>query len=239
MKYALLTAFVLSMLIGSAQDVIKDANAQQRTVGSFTKIKVSNAFDVYLSQGNETGVVVSASETEFRDRIKTSVSNGTLQVQFESDGNFWKKWKNHKMNLKVYISFKELETLTVGGACNVHVMNAINADDLKINLSGASDMKGKLAVKNLMVDISGASDFTVSGAADKLKISASGASDFKGFDLAVATCDADASGASSVQVTVNKSLTAQASGASDIAYKGDGSVLNIKTSGASSIKKRS
>jgi len=38
---------------------------------------------------------------------------------------------------------------------------------------------------------------------------------------------------------VNKELSARASGASDIHYKGDGLIREIKTSGASNISKRS
>ena len=108
-----------------------------------------------------------------------------------------------------------------------------------MNLSGASDLKGKLDVKKLDVDISGASDLSVSGTVSKLNIEASGASDFKGYDLVTETCNVTASGASSIQITVNKELSAQASGASDVRYKGDGVIREIKSSGASSVSKKS
>jgi len=52
-------------------------------------------------------------------------------------------------------------------------------------------------------------------------------------------CDVTASGASGVQITVNKELSAKVSGASDINYKGAGLIRDLKSTGASSIKKRS
>ena len=61
----------------------------------------------------------------------------------------------------------------------------------------------------------------------------------KGFDLAVDYCDAHASGASTINITVNKELSAHASGASDVHYKGNGLIREIKTSGASNVSKRS
>ena len=89
----------------------------------------------------------------------------------------------------------------------------------------------------LNVDISGASDMTVSGSASKLDVEVSGASKFKGDDFATDYCDARASGASDIKITVNKELSAHANGASDIRYKGTGKITDIKTSGASSISK--
>jgi len=42
-----------------------------------------------------------------------------------------------------------------------------------------------------------------------------------------------------VYITINKELTAEASGGSDVFYKGDGTIREVKSSGSSSIKKTS
>jgi len=239
MKYLFIYLFLFISVYVSAQDVIKDPNAQPRSVESFTKIKVSNAFDIYLVQGDEAALAVSASNSEFRDKIKTYVQSGTLHIEFNGDKSFWNSLKGHKMDLKAYISFKSLEDLNVSGACNLNLVDNISVEKLNIHLSGASDLKGKINARFLDIKLSGASDVRLSGVAENLKVSVSGASDFKGYELASNYCVADASGASSVQITVNKELNAKASGASDISYKGTGSITEIKTSGASDIKKRS
>ena len=88
-------------------------------------------------------------------------------------------------------------------------------------------------------DISGASDATISGNAAELNVEASGASDFKGFDMTVNYCNAEASGASSVNITVNKELSAKASGASSVRFKGEGLIRDIKTSGSSNVTRKS
>jgi hypothetical protein len=228
--------FSLSVL---AQEKMNDPNVEKRDVKNFHAIKVSNAFDVYITQGNEEALAVSASESEYRDRIKTSVDNGVLKIWFDNEKKFWKGFSGNRMKLKAYISFKDIDRLDIKGACNVNIVGAIKTDDLNIDLSGASDMHGELDVKNLTVDLSGASDMKVSGTVSKMKIGVSGASDFKGFDLVTDYCEAEASGASGVKITVNKELSARASGASDVGYKGDGVIRNIHTSGASSISKKS
>jgi hypothetical protein len=232
---------LLAVLVSSvhAQKTINDANAEQRQLSGFHAIRISNAFDVYITQGNEDAVAVSASNSEYRERIKTSVDNGVLVIRFEEDKKFWKGWNSDKQKLKAYISVKKLDKLSVSGACDVFMEEGISAEDLTIIFSGASDLKGKVNAKNLFVDINGASDITLSGNAVNLKVEASGASDFKGFELVTNYCDAKATGASSVSITVNKELTANATGASDIRFKGEGLIRDIKTSGASSVSRKS
>ncbi|HET6993867.1 MAG TPA: hypothetical protein VFI06_02740, partial [Chitinophagaceae bacterium] len=74
-KFIFLLSLVTTVMTVSAQKVVKDANAEKRNVSGYHAISVSNGIDLYLSQGSES-VAVSASETKYRDRIKTEVKNG-------------------------------------------------------------------------------------------------------------------------------------------------------------------
>lgn len=240
MKRIFTVLFLAAIATGLyAQKTINDPMAEVRPLSAFKAIKISNSFDVYITQGNTEAVAVSASTVEYRNKIETKVENGTLVIRFDDDKKFWKNWNSNKTKLKAYISVKDLEKLSVSGACDVFMEEGISADDLTIQLSGASDLKGKVNVKRLNVDISGASDMTITGVAPTLKIEASGASDFKGFELATNFCDAKATGASSVSITVNKELSAHASGASSVRFKGEGLIREIKTSGASNVTRKS
>ncbi|HRO45094.1 head GIN domain-containing protein [Agriterribacter sp.] len=240
MKRILLLA--LCGIIGfaaNAQDekvFVNDRNAQPRNVaGSFSAISVAGSIDLYLSQSDEEVVVVSAAETKYRDRIVTEVINGELKIYYNDKGL---QWSSGNKKLKAYVSFKTIQKLTASGASDVYVNGVVKADALKINLSGSSDFKGAVDVNHLSLDQSGSSDSRISGRTANLKIEVSGASDVKGYDLAADYCEASASGASDIQITVTKELTATASGASDIYYKGQGITRNIKSSGASSVARR-
>lgn len=233
-------SFVLAIAvfsIATAQKTINDPGAVKVNVASFHGIHVSNAFDVYLTQGNEDGLAISASEERYRDNIKTEVKNGVLYISYDGKGL---RFNGGKMRLKAYVSFKNLDEIKASGACDLYVIGDMRVDELLVDLSGASDMKGiNLKINKLTVSISGASDMKISGIASQLKIDAGGASDFKGYDLATDYCDAFASGASSIQITVNKELSAKASGASDVHYKGNAIIRELKSSGASTVSKRS
>lgn len=218
---------------GLCAQQVNDPNAEIREAKNYHGISVSNAFNVYLTQSNEEAVAVSAADTKDREMITVEVKEGTLYIGLNKN---W-KWNTGNKKLKAYISFKQIDKLSVSGACDVFISGTLKSDDLTIKQSGASDLKGKLEVKKLSVDLSGASDITVTGTASQLSVEASGASDFKGFDLVTETCDARASGASDIKITVNKELSAQASGASDIRYKGEGLIRDLKTGGASSVSR--
>ena len=222
-------------VLGLNGQQINDPNAQVREAKGYNAISVSSAFDVYLTQGNAEAVAVSASEPKFRDRIVVEVKDATLIIKYESEGKFWNKGDK---KLKAYISFKDIEKLNISGACDVFINGQIKAKDLRIRQSGASDLKGKLEVSGTLdIDLSGASDMQLTGSAANVTIDASGACAFKGYDLVTETCNAKASGASDIKITVNKELSAQATGASDVHYKGNGVIRELKSSGSSSVSK--
>ncbi len=64
----LLLSLFLGLIIHAQQ--VNDPNAEVREAKGYHGIKVSNAFDVYLTQSAEEGVAVSASETKYRERIE-------------------------------------------------------------------------------------------------------------------------------------------------------------------------
>ena len=225
-------AGIFFSFILSAQK-INDPNAEVREAKNFHAIKLSSAFDVYITQSNEESVAVSASEVKYRDEIEVKVEGGVLVIGLKKN-NLLKRM-NGKWKLKAYISFKNIDKLDVSGACDIYVQGQIKEDNLKLILSGASDLKGDFEVSKMDIDLSGASDMTVKGITSNLKIEASGASSFKGYDFKTDYCDAEASGASSIQITVNKELSARASGRSDLRYQGEGLIRDIKTSGLSSV----
>lgn len=218
------------------KNVVVDANAEVRKASGFSAIELSGAIDLYLSQGTEEAVAISASSDEIKARIRTEVKGNTLHIYFDGKGLNWKTWGNNKM--KAYVTFRKLNRLESSGACNIKTTDAIKTEELTVELSGASDFTGEVAVTKLKLNLSGASNMRVSGAAASTSIDASGACVVRGYDLKTDMCKIDASGASNIYVTVNKELNAGASGGSNISYKGAGIIRDISSSGGASIKRR-
>lgn len=224
----------MTVMAAGAQKTVYDQNAEVRPVTSFHAVQISHAFDVVITQGAEEALAVSSTNKEDIQYIRTAVENGVLKIWQADDKKWWPK--NRK--LKAYISVKNLDAIRAGGATDIKIDGGLKAGNLKLNLSGASDLSGQLHVsQRLELHLSGASDVTITGSADNISIDASGASEVKAYDFKANTCSVDASGASGVQITVDKELSAKLSGASYVNYRGAGLIRDIKTSGASNIRK--
>ncbi|HEY4112142.1 head GIN domain-containing protein [Puia sp.] len=234
----LLSLFTLAALFSVAQDgkVINDKNAQKRNVQGFHAIEISSGIDLYLNQGNEEAVAVSAADTEDRDRITTEVSGGTLRIYIDNQNLHW-LLRTHR-RLRAYVSCKQLDQLSAHGGSDVYIQDGIHADNLKVQLSGGSDLRGKFTVGDLAITQSGGADAYVSGTAGTLYVHTSGGSDYHGYDLAADNCQVEASGGSDAYLTVNKQLRARASGGSDVHYKGQGAVVESSASGSGSVSRR-
>lgn len=236
MKKLLFGLFITAAIGANAQKTINDPNAEARTVSSFHALNISNAFDVVLTQGDEEGLAVSSNLKDDISKIKTTVENGVLRIWFDDNNKWWPK--NRK--LKAYISVKSVDQIKASGASDINIEGGLKVPALKLDMSGASDLEGVLTIAGeLLVRLSGASDITISGAADKMSIDASGASDVKAYDFTTNTCSVDASGASSIRITADKEMSVKLSGASSVSYKGNATIRDIKTSGASSISRKS
>ena len=239
MKQLIVTSLLCVCLITifgqNEKSLVVDGNVAVRSVKNFTGIEVSGAIDLFISQGNEEAVAVSASTDEIRDRIKTELSNGILRIYFDSKGINWKRWSNNKM--KAYVTYKVLDKLEASGACNVKTADPIKQKELKIEMSGASDFLGEVVIGKLTIGASGASNIKISGTAENTFLEVHGACNIKGYDLKTDMCKVDASGASNVRITVNKELDAHASGGSSVYFKGAGLVRDISSSGGASVKR--
>lgn len=236
MKQLVFVFYLLSVTaLVHAQKIINDPNAEPRKVGSFAGIDVSGGIDIYISAGDEA-IAVSASRQEYRERIRTEVENGILKIWYDSK---WGISINGNKNLKAYVSYKTLKSLEASGGSDITSEGTIAGNELILRVSGGSDFKGAVEITKLSVRQSGGSDVKVSGRAGTLNVDASGGSDFKGYDLTADVCDLEASGASDIEVSANRELSARASGASEIHYKGAPNVKEAKASGASTVKSRS
>ena len=235
-RFILLILIITTTFFAKAQNVVYDENAEVRTVGNFNSIEASGAVFLYLSQGSTSAIAVSAGDEKYNNKIKTEVKNGILKISVE--GGVWNgfNWTNRK--LRAYVTVTDLNSLDVSGASYVSISGTLKSDDLKLDISGASEIKGIINVNRLNMDISGASESKLAGTVKESDIEASGAAKVNNYSLVIDKCKASSSGASSIKVTVNNELNADASGGSNIYYKGAGIGKVLNTSAGASIKNR-
>jgi hypothetical protein len=146
MKQRFLLLLAVSIISFSAcaqnEKVINDANVQSRSVGSFHAIRIEDGVDLYLTQGSQEAVAVSAGNEEYRDNIVTKVENGVLHIYYGEKSGFNITWKNRK--LRAYISAKAIDEIKASGGSDVIIQGTLSATKLSFDLSGGSDFVGEV-----------------------------------------------------------------------------------------------
>ena len=133
-------------------------------------------------------------------------------------------------------TLSDADGIDLSGASKVY-LRSFKANNMTIDLSGASYLEGELDVTDVVVDLSGASSVTLRGKALDLKADLGGASSLTANKLITDTVDIDAGGASKASVYGNIDMDLEASGASRIYYSGPGNVSKYR-GGGSRIRKQ-
>lgn len=232
----LLFLFLMAGFTASAQKIVNDENAVKREVKNFHAIKVSDGIDLYLSQGNEEAVAVSASEPKYREKIITEVENGVLKIYYDRESN-WYSNNSDRKKLKAYVSFKTLDMLKGNAGADISMDGELKSDKLDVELSSGASFTGKVDIAKLSVDQSSGSGSNFTGKASILTVETSSGAVFRGYDLESDFCNAKASSGGSVRVTVNKELSAKASSGGGIHYKGGGVIKDVDTGSGGSVSR--
>jgi phage shock protein PspC (stress-responsive transcriptional regulator) len=186
---------------------------QARTYEAFTAIEVSNNIEVEITNDSLSQLVINAPEN-ILDKVTTEFADGRLKIYTEQ----------FMINapIKVRVSAQTLDYIEGSGASQIKTKSVLKSNNLMLKLSGASQAYLDFDVTgNTEVDLSGASKAELKGTSNYVKIDASGASKFEGESFLANDSEADASGASKIDVFARRSLNADASGASEINCTGN------------------
>ena len=232
MKKTLVILSLCALFFGCTKDWGTPATRNYPINGAYTKLDVSNAFDVTVSD-QVTDVVVTVGELA-HDRVVVRVVDGELQIGFKPNTNYSGK-------ATAVIPAAVLRKLDLSGASSF--TGDLRGDDVDIELSGASTYRGTVEATELDIDLSGASDAIISGVCQtKMEIDLSGASTLKAADLSAMSVSGEMSGASDADVTVCSALNVELSGASTLTYGTSSEEchpnVNCPASGGSVVKPR-
>ena len=269
----LITAVFLTgcdVIFKSSQDGEKGSgNLETRTYEftDFTKVDIGHAFRYEIERSDSYSISITTDDNIF-EHIEVEQDGQTLKIGLEPLLSF------RSITLEASITMPRLTglessgatrgtisgfssgdvlDLTVSGASRVELVD-ITTGDIEGNISGASNLTGKLTAGNIDMEISGASDIDcdlqagdveldISGASkvdfngsgSDLLVDASGASRIRLGDYSVVNANIKMSGASTCNIDVSGSIDVDLSGASKLEYTGQPVLGSISLSGGSQI----
>ncbi|MCC9136282.1 GIN domain-containing protein [Pontibacter silvestris] len=222
--------------IGSSVLLDEDAyssNSETFNFNDFEEITVSGPYHVQLKQGDNYSIRVRGERSDLR-RLKIDQDENELNIGYtEKSINLF----DNREPILVQITAPNIRKIDLSGAIKADVGN-LTANDLEVNLSGATKAVIDVRVQNLKVDIAGASASSFTGTTETLELDASGACKIEAEELRANSVDIEVSGVAVANVYATNTLRANASGASKIEYRGTPANVTIDTSGPSKISRR-
>lgn len=209
---------------------VQAQESQERNVGSFTGIKVSEGIDVYLKKGAREGVRVEASGTQL-DNVITEVSGSYLKIHLRS-GNI-----RGKVNVRVYVSYTRLNKLYASSAGNIFADGVLHGDDLELQCSSAGNIEIEVDARTIEASASSAGQIELRGRTKSFEGDVSSAGQINAYDLDSDEADARASSAGQIRLSVESSLNADASSGGSIRFRGNPTRSMTNSSSGGSVKK--
>ena len=144
---------------------------------SFTKVHISGALYVELSQGKACSILIEP-ETA-KDQVQVEIQNGTLYLKNTPQ----KKERKEKVVIRVCV--QDLVELHMSGATSLMSPHQLGLDQLSLDLAGASNASLNLKASKLKGDFSGASNVEIAGTCESVDLDISGAAQARLADLSV------------------------------------------------------
>jgi hypothetical protein len=187
-------------------------------IADFNKIRVYNAPELYIIQGDTQSVVVEAEDNMFQALLfHIDPFEKRLFIDFDE------VCVDDIDHFKIFITVDTLKELDLKGGGEVWVQGTMTTERLDILISGTVDVNiNYLKASLLRTDISGAGTVRVSNGdtLSKHSFNASGLGSFFGFGMPTRKMEVTVSGGSAIQSTVSDTLDVSISGTADVYYKG-------------------
>jgi hypothetical protein len=203
---------------------------KERNTEPFTGVRVSSGIDIFLKQGNNESLSVEADEN-LQEYILTEVRNGVLNVYTEVN-------IREAERKRVYVTMKEVNSIHTTSAGDVFGETPVKSDRLELSASSAGNIKLEAYAKEIRVNISSSGDVSLTGEVDNLEADLSSAGDLNANELKAREADISVSSAGNADINVSEKITARASSAGDINYRGNPKYVDAHSSSAGGIHKR-
>lgn len=238
--------FILGLLflLVSAPIYAQVNNYDVMNIVDFHSISVNSAYTVYVKQSNKEEVRVEA-EKEIYELTEITVEEGVLHINIKKDDSqtsksIWQKIDNIKLlpTLKVYVSIKDVQKLSVNGSGKLITENSIASDKLSLLVAGKGSMEVDIKSDQVDAKLIGPGNLSIKGYAGTMNIENSGAGNIDAFDFEVQNVTANLYGLGSMKINVSDKLDAKIYGSGNMLVKGATKEIVKKEYGSGMVERK-
>jgi hypothetical protein len=162
----------------TGQVIVGSGKSETRTydLKDFTAVEVNGPFRVELKQGNDFRVAVTADDNLF-EHLQVEKDGSKLRIGFKGKNVCIQLSHDHP--LKAAVTLPVLEALRLNGAVQA-TADGFRADrPLRLDLNGASRLKGSVRAADVTINANGASVVSLAGSGQNIRVRSNGASQLR------------------------------------------------------------
>lgn len=222
---------VISLFLGTCGLNFKRGNGNIETTefetGNFQKIYVGGNYELKMIPAKVCRVVIETDENLFR-YINVEHYEETLNIN-----NVHNLKSSRGIFIEVY--YTDLEQIYSTGTSKIGHEGIIEAEELRINLSGAGAIDLDIDTKSVKIEMSGAGVIILAGNTDLQETHISGAGGLMAEELQSKECDIHLGGIGGANVFVTEKLEASITGIGGIQYSGNPQLIEKQITGLGKI----
>lgn len=226
--------FMLFILISASaanSSVIVQDDWQSRdyTVKAFKYLHLRGTFRVKLIQGDHNSLSVRTTDSKAFDYLTINNEGDDLYIKVKREPFDFSR-------VTLYITFKDLEKLEIGGGMNLETEGYLDLDDLSVRVEGGARIKFLTKAKDIKIRSEGGVLFNLSGVSRSLDVRLAGAGHVNAGDLKAKDVSFVIEGVGTGLVHATHSLDAELKGVGKLTYRCNPRVTKI-VEGLGSVKK--
>jgi hypothetical protein len=183
-----------------------------RKVSSFTAIRSTGSVDIEITQGTEEKATVETDDN-IQQYVEVTSENGSLTITLKDNVSI------NTTKLKVHVTCKKLNHISVTGSGDVMSMNSIKTSDFSITQSGSGDIKLNMDASRIDVKKTGSGDLDLKGNTGPFSVVSTGSGDTDASALACTEASINGTGSGDFELKKGISAKVNITGSGEVEYK--------------------
>ena len=231
MGLAMATALLMSSCDSESIRASSEITTVEYSFSDYSGLEISGNFEAFVRfSATEERIEIEANEN-LQDKIIVSKEGNTLRIRLENNVSI-----RGNATLRAYITTSEISNFRTTGNSFVELENLLVTENLSLEATGNSRFTGNVDTQRLTIDFTGNSLLDVYGLATNVNADLEGNSLMKDYDLLSENLTLRMSGNSMVFLTVSDTIDVEATGSSELNYRGEAEIVRQRLSGNSRIR---
>ena len=203
---------------------------QTRPVPAFNRLDIDGVFDVHLRQGDAEALLIEAREG-ILSRITTETEDGTLKLSLK------RQLRMRKVDIKVYITVRDLEKLSIGGVASVKSDGPLRLGRFELVQHSVGTTRLALRCDQLTARLTGVGDVELTGAGRRVELHNTGVGAIQAAGFEADVLRVENTGVGDVEVNARREISIRSSGVGSVRYKGVATIKEMHKSGVGSVER--